>query len=629
MCGITGIFGISDVNQAQKKVESMNNALKHRGPNADGVFVNENVALGHRRLSIIDLSDAGTQPFYTHDRRQCIVFNGEIYNFQSVKDQLVAHYPFTTGTDTEVILAAYRHWGKDCLHKFNGMFAFALWDFDAQELWITRDRLGIKPLYYHYHNGVLCFASEVRALLASALVPRKLNRLAVIDYLRHQTVHAPQTMVENVMMLMPGHTITISIKNGLNIQKYWDITENYSTASHTQTYNEVKKNVYDLLLAAVERRLVADVPFGAFLSGGIDSSAIVGLMSQVATKPIETFSITFAEEKYSEAKYARLIAQKFNTNHHDIQLDPNDFLALIPAGLEANDHPSGDGLNTFVVSKVTKEAGVTMALSGLGGDELFAGYPIFARTHALENKYKWLNTIPKPLRKASGSLIKTLKPSSASTKIAELMALDKINFESTYPYARQVLNPQQISALMHHQPLPSSEVAHIIHTQLLNKDAQHKYPLLSKVSFGEICTYMQNVLLRDTDQYSMAHALEVRVPFLDYELVEYVFGIKDAYKYPHTPKKLLVDALGSLLPAEIVNRPKMGFTLPWAVWIKNELNELTEKSIKKLAQRGIMNEQELLNLWQQYTQNHPDVSWSRIWYMVILENWIEKNGIEI
>ena len=629
MCGITGIFGISNANEAQNRVNDMNNALKHRGPNSEGVFAEPGVALGHRRLSIIDLSAAGNQPFYSPNRRLCIVFNGEIYNFKEVKDKLSDSYTFSTATDTEVILAAYMRWGTDCLHHFNGMFAFALWDFDKQELWLTRDRLGIKPIYYHQTAaGEVVFASEVRSLLASGMVPRKLNKLALVDYLRHQTVHAPQTMVKDVYMLMPGHSLFLK-KNSFEIKKYWDITENYSTESDGKSYEEVKKDVHRLLLASVERRLVADVPFGAFLSGGIDSSAVVGLMSQVAKEQVQTFSITFAEEAFSEAKYARLVAKKFNTKHHDIKLSPNDFLELIPDGINANDHPCGDGLNTFVVSKVTKEAGITMALSGLGGDELFAGYPIFTLSHQIQSKYQWLNKVPKPVRSLAGNALKTLKPSTSSTKIADLLNLKTIDFANTYPYARQVLNPNQIKSLMATQTLPSSEVAEIMQKQLFSAKNIEKIPFLSQVSFGEICTYMQNVLLRDTDQYSMAHALEVRVPFLDYELVEYVFGVKDAYKFPHTPKKLLVDSLGSLLPPEIVNRPKMGFTLPWAVWIKNELYEFTENSIKNLAKRGIFDEKELLHIWKQYTNNDPNVGWSRIWYLAILENWIQKNGIEL
>lgn len=630
MCGINGILGFNDPNIAKQKIIAMNNRMRHRGPDDEGVFVADKIALGHRRLSIIDLSAAGHQPMQSNDGRYQIVYNGEIYNFKELKFELQRvisgsnqqTYFFQTDTDTEVIIAAYARWGAECVNHFNGMFAFAIWDDQNKELFIARDRLGIKPLYYCFTDGVFAFSSELRSLLASELIPKKLDENSLIDYLRYQTVHAPNTIVKGIKMLMPGHFIEMK-KEQLTLKNYWSLTKNISNESDGKSYNDVCKDVNQLLTKSVERRLIADVPFGAFLSGGIDSSAIVGLMSKVSTEKVKTFSITFDESEFSEAKYAQLIAKKFNTDHHEIKLNPSDFIEQLPNALKAMDHPSGDGPNTYIVSKATKEAGITMALSGLGGDELFAGYDVFKKSLELNKKF-WLNLMPQFLRGMGASALIKLKPGVPSEKIAELLKQNKINFNSFYPITRQVIMDKQIVEIINRDKLTGNRVAEIIENfQVSNLKSQ-----ISQVSIAEISTYMQNVLLRDTDQMSMAHALEVRVPFLDHALVEYVLGIPDNYKSTASPKKLLVDALGDLLPSEIVNRPKMGFTFPWKNWMKNELKIVCEQNMLSLSKRKLFNEQSVTNLWNSFLKDDPRVTWSRIWYLVVLENWLQENEIE-
>ncbi len=608
----------------------MCSAMKHRGPDDEGFFIDNQIALGHRRLSIIDLSAAGHQPMQSGDGRYQIVYNGELYNFKELKFELQRvisgsnqqAYLFQTNTDTEVIIASYIRWGADCLNHFNGMFAFAIWDNQTKQLFIARDRLGIKPLYYCFTNGIFCFASEIRSLLASGLIPKKLDQNSLIDYLRYQTVHAPNTIVKGIKMLLPGHFI--EMKNGeLRIKNYWNITNTISTESKGKTYSEICKDVNTLLTKAVERRLIADVPFGAFLSGGIDSSAIVGLMSKVSTEKVKTFSVTFDETEFSEAKYAQLVARKFNTDHHEIILKPTDFIDQLPDALYAMDHPSGDGPNTYIVSKATKQAGITMALSGLGGDELFAGYDVFKRSLELSNK-KYLNVIPLFMRSAGANVLNAAKPSIASEKIAQLLKQKKINFNTFYPLSRQVLMDEQILKITSQKQLPDNRVAEIINEFPIS-DFQYQ---ISRTSMAEISTYMQNVLLSDTEQMSMAHALEVRVPFIDYTLVEYVLGVPDKYKNPTSPKKLLVDALGDLLPSEIVNRPKMGFTFPWKQWLKNELKTFCHQKIISLSKRKSFNEQGILNLWNDFLADNPRITWSRIWHLVVFENWMLENHIE-
>lgn len=626
MCGINIIIGLQEAQVAKTTIAKMNAAMAHRGPDNDGIFVDGTVAFGHRRLSIIDLSAAGNQPMSGCQGRYQIVYNGEFYNYKEVKNKLLAienPYPFQFGSDTEVILAAYHAWGVNCLQHINGMFAFAIYDTVKKEVFIARDRMGIKPLYYCQTENHLILSSEIRSMLANDLIPRKLNKSALIDYLRYQTVHAPETIIEGIKMLMPGNycILNTAIKPRIEEKKYWSIQEISKLTTKDYSYKQVCEKVYELLYNSVQRRLIADVPFGAFLSGGIDSSAIVGLMSKAASQTVKTFSVTFDENEFSEARYARLIAEKFKTNHHEIKLTSDYFMQELPAALKAMDHPSGDGPNTFVVSKVTKNAGITMALSGLGGDELFAGYPIFTRSQMLQ-KFEGLAMVPASLRKIPAAIFKLIRPGSASDKLTELLSLNKLKFENTYPLSRQIIADSQLKKLTGFAQLVPNSVAHIIDEHEL-----YKFETLTKVSIAEICSYMQNVLLRDTDQMSMASALEVRVPFLDYTLVEYVLSLPDAYKNPTSPKKLLIDSLGDLLPHEIVNRPKMGFTLPWKHWMKHEMRDFCEQKINSLSNRSFIVSAEINALWNAFLADNPQAPWSRIWYLIVLENWLIENNV--
>ena len=634
MCGICGIWGINDRSEMENHLNAMNKALSHRGLDDDGFFIEDRsgVGLAHRRLSIIDLSSAGHQPMHSHDERFTIVFNGEIYNFLELKQEL-KDYPYRTHTDTEVILAAYAKWGKNAPLHLHGMFAFAIWDHIEKTLFLARDRLGIKPLYLYQNDSTILFSSEIRSLLASGLVPRKLNTNALNDYLAYQTVHAPDTIIRDVTMLMPGHSLFID-KNlqgfrnlgGLPQTAYWDPLSTYRKDVTDFPKERIQKDIYELLYKAVEKRLIADVPFGAFLSGGIDSSIVVGLMSRVSSQAVRTFSVTFNEATYSEAPYAEIIAKRFKTEHTDIRLTPEDFLRELPLALEAMDHPSGDGPNTYVVSKVTRNAGITMALSGLGGDELFAGYDIFARSMKL-NQYRWLVGFPKFVRTAVGTSLQKIRPSVATDKLRNLLELKNWNLSQTYPISREVLLPSDRLSLMGGNDGRINKVGSMLE-ELEQNDSFEQMANLSKVSVAELSSYLQNVLLRDTDQMSMASALEVRVPFLDHELVEYVLGVNDSHKYPSTPKKLLVEATGDLLPDDIVRRKKMGFQLPWQKWLKNELYDFGSDRINRLSERELLNPSAVKELWQQYLRNDPRVTWSRVWPLIVLEEWMEINHVD-
>jgi len=627
MCGITGIIGLNVQTLVPKNaIQNMTDALAHRGPNSQGFWNDSDCYLGHRRLSIIDLSEAGNQPFISQDGRYILIYNGELYNYKDLKFELQRSvigsyqlpYIFKTNTDTEVILASYLRWGKDCVNHFNGMFAFSIWDKYERKLLIARDRMGIKPLYYQFKNNMLLFASEIRALIKSNLTEKKLNIHSVSEYIQYATVHAPNTILQDIYMLMPGHILEYDTKN-LTITPYWNIND-FAKSKENLSYKETCKKINDLLTQSVEKRLVSDVPFGAFLSGGIDSSAIVGLMSQVSQEKIETFNISFDEGEFSEAKYAKNVAKKFNTHHHEIKLSPNDFLNQLPEALNAIDHPSGDGVNSFIVSKETKKAGVTMAISGLGGDELFAGYDVFKRFNELEKK-AWLNIIPG--KKLIGNLLAFKMKSIQGDKISEILKLDIVNGNNAYPINRKLFNQKDFQSILRNKLNEHNFIKHIIKNS--ETDREH---ILSKVSLLEIKTYMQNVLLRDADQMSMAVALEVRVPFLDYQLVEFVLGINDEYKFPFTPKKLLIDSLGDLLPDDIVNRPKMGFVLPWKEWLKNELKEFCEDNLEAFSKLSIVNREAVLLIWKRFLNNDSKITWSRIWHLVVLNHWIKVNNID-
>ena len=628
MCGINGIVTFNKASRFTDNVLSMNQVLAHRGPDSEGIWHDENIVLGHRRLAIIDLSEAGRQPMFSADERYVLVFNGEIYNYKELKQNL-SEYTFITQTDSEVILAAYDRWDVDCMSHFNGMFAFAIYDRKFEELILVRDRMGIKPLYYYQGHDFFIFSSELRALLGSGLIPRKLSPASLADYLHYQTVLAPETIIEGVSMLMPGSYISLHQdknkggKINADIHSYWQIASPIKALSpEGKSKKRIRKDIFNLLSASVERRLIADVPFGAFLSGGIDSSAIVGLMSQAMTQPVNTFSVTFDDKLYSEEAFSRNIAKRFHTYHQEIPLKALDMLNMLPEALSSIDHPTGDGLNTWVISKVTKKAGIDMALSGLGGDELFAGYDLFIRLWYL-NKFRFLGYMPLSIRKSTSRILERLKPSIAISKAQELLLLEDAKFRNIYPLMRSILSKKKIASLLNQPFYYENKVEHI-----MDGIETRGIPFLSQISMAEFEVYMSNILLRDTDQMSMRHALEVRVPFLDYELVEYILQVDDNLKYPHSPKQMLVESLNGLLPKEISQRKKMGFVFPWDTWMRNDLKSFCESSLSSLSNFPIFNRDGINNLWSGFLLHDPLITWSRIWFLVVLAKWLQDNKIE-
>lgn len=619
MCGINGIVSLQITDTHRQAVERMCKAMAHRGPDAEGIWQGEGAVLGHRRLSIIDLSISANQPFQDPSGRYKLVYNGELYNYQSLKEEL-APFPFQTASDTEVVLAAIIRWGEAAFARFNGMFALAFWDTQTRSLLLARDRLGIKPLYISYREQHLIFSSELRALLKSDMVSSELRPASLQDFFTYQTVHAPHTLLKEVVQLMPGeyahwHEGTFSQHS------YWHPKAPEAGQSDSKLY--IQKRVSTLLTESVEKRMMSDVPLGAFLSGGIDSSAIVGLMARCSERPIHTFSIGFQEKAFDESPFALQIAKKFRTEHQQIRLSPEAMLKDLPEALAAMDNPSGDGINSYLISKYTRKAGLKVALSGLGGDEVFAGYPVFRYWHKLFQYQKWWN-VSAFARKAVAGPLGPFIPGNQRNRLQEILRVGRLDLSRVYPIFRKLQLEEELANLL---SLPK-EVQNMP-AYLLNESRTHwqELPELSKISWAEISTYTQNVLLRDADQMSMAHGLEVRVPFFDHELVSYAWGIPDEHKFPYYPKSLLVESLGDLLPKEVVHRKKMGFVFPWKDWMRNELNPFCQHHIDQLLDRNWIKADGLRKQWAAFLAGDDQVIWLQIWLMIVMNAWLEKNDL--
>mgnify|MGYP001010897815 CR=1 FL=1 len=598
MCGIIG-----QISNSTKELPLV--SIHHRGPDADNIWSGDGVQFGHTRLAIIDLSEGGKQPKSDNSGRYTLTFNGEIYNFKELKESLI-DYTFKTQSDTEVILATYSRYGYDCPKYLKGQFAFAIWDNQKKELFVARDRMGEKPFYYSISQNEFYFSSEIRALLKIVNFAPHLRKESLAEYLHLQSVQPPHTLIEGVLQLPVAH-YGIFKQGSFEIHPYWNIMD-----VHKEDYSDIKtihKNIKEKLANSVRLQMLSDVPLGAFLSGGIDSSAIVALMAEQSEQPIETFSIGFEEAAFDESQFAAIVAKKFNTKHHSIQLKSDDFKNRIPEILSKVDNPSGDGPNTFVVSEAVKKAGLTVALSGLGGDELFAGYDGFLRFYKLQT-FKNIWKLSTPFRKIISPLF--------SGKKGDLLALPTVDIEDFYPLSRRVFSKQEISKL-----LPDSS----FYYQTIGQSEQKKLPILSQYSIAELSGYTQTVLLKDTDQMSMANSLEVRVPFFDYQLIEYVLGVPDSLKLPKYPKSLLVESLQPLLPGEIVHRPKMGFSFPWDEWMRGDLRQYCENNILNLAKRKIFSENELFTIWRNFKSNTNSVKWSKVWLLVCLEQWLKNIGL--
>jgi len=618
MCGIAGIIYFNKKPVEESLIQRMADSMRHRGPDAEGIFTDHELALGHRRLSIIDLSNAANQPFRDPGGRYTMVFNGEIYNYAEIKPGL-SDYPFRTHSDTEVILAGYMKWGVACLNHLRGMFTMAIWDGEERSLFIARDRLGVKPLYYYQDGDQYIFASELRAVLSVMPGKKELDHSAIAEYFRYQSIGFPFTPVKGIRQMEAG--TWIRIQGGMvHTESYWDpVTRRYDFDLTDK--KQVEEKVKSLMLQSVKRRLVSDVPVGALLSGGIDSSAVVGLMVEAGDPSPKTFTVTFDEVEFDESRYAEIVAKKFHADHTRIHLKPEVMLEELTHALDAMDIPTGDGINSYVVSKAIHAQGIRVALSGIGGDELFAGYPLFTNYIQLQQK-SWIWKLPLSVRHIAGGL---MGKGSKKDRMRQLIGMPSPGIENSYPVFRQIVSPSVLRELTR---LHSTDTLTLSEQLISKKKELSRLPLFSQVTAAEYLGYTQQTLLKDTDQMSMAHSLEIREPFFDQDLVEFVMSVPDHFKVPVYPKSLLVDSLKPLLPDSIVFRKKQGFDFPWKSWLRNELRSFCEHYINNMSQRSFIQGKKLAQYWEAFLKGDDQIRWMEIWLFVVLEYWLEKNGIE-
>jgi len=632
MCGISGIYGREDPDA----VKRMCDAMIHRGPDDEGIYTGDGITLGVRRLSIIDLSPHGHQPMGNEDGTIQIVFNGEIYNFKELGDRLkVKGHRFNSKSDTEVIIHAYEEWGDECLKELRGMFAFAIWDKRQKRLFAARDRFGIKSLYYTMGGGLLIFASEIKALIASGLIEKELDPVAVYHYLTFGAIPAPWTILKDIKALLPGHKLVLE-KGNLEIKRYWDIE--IPVGSLKKDEHEWTEGLRELLRESIRLHIVSDVPIGAFLSGGVDSSIIVAFMSQIISQPVKTFSIGFdaGGTDYNETHYAGIIHERFSTVHTDIIVTAEEVVNVLDEIIWYMDQPSHDGLNSYFVSRAASTA-VTVALSGLGGDELFAGYSIFKFAQRLAG-LKWLRQrIPHGFSNVFNGVDAGISPRYRNRwfwrgvmgvlgcypTVAEQYELVKLFFNNHEK--ERLLTDEFKNSLGRIDHSNSSEILRLLALEVADRD------IINQVSYLELKTYLSDTLLRDMDTMSMAHSLEVRVPFIDHKLVEYVAAIPPGLKLNGMDTKyILKESVKDMVPGKILSRKKMGFAFPIGIWLRQgRLREMADDCLSKqtIKDRGIFRYEtvnKVRNEFYGYDNCKDGQIYLKVWLLVVLELWCRR-----
>jgi asparagine synthase (glutamine-hydrolysing) len=603
----------------------MMDTLVHRGPDDSGFFVKENVALGHRRLSIIDLK-TGHQPMFNEDASIALIFNGEIYNFQDIKEPLMKKgHIFKTHSDSEVIVHAYEEYGEDCVKKFNGMFAFALWDSKKRSLFLARDRFGKKPLYYGVFDNNFIFGSELKALLKHPSTRREIERSSLSKFFAYEYVPSPGSIFKGIYKLEAGNRLTLKGCE-YRTSQYWDL--GFERHDHFEL-NSGKEKLAGLLKDSVKRRLISDVPLGVFLSGGIDSSAVVAMMAELMRpKDIKTFSIGFKEKSFDESSDARRVAEYFGTDHHEEILGPDTMLGVLPNILDTLDEPFADSsiIPTYLVSKFTRRH-VTVALGGDGGDELFAGYPSFL-AHRLNS---YFSCVPDAVKKFSARALAAMVPISNNYM--------SLNFK-----ARRFFRGLDFPDEIRHQVwigsfIPEEQRRLFLPGQGLDADPKRIYDItgkfyqkakkatsLDRAMYLYIKTYMTDDILAKVDRASMACSLEVRAPFLDTEFAEYAASIPDRFKLKGLGTKwILKEILKSKLPEGTISKSKQGFAVPVGKWLREDLKDLLFQALdeKKIRREGIFDYAYIKELLKRYLDNKSDLR-KEIWSLFVFEMWYDR-----
>ena len=610
MCGIAGYIS---TNKAIDKslLEGITDVIAHRGPDAAGYFTDHHVALGHRRLSILDLSDAANQPMESACGNYVIVFNGEVYNYRELVPQL--DISLKTTSDTEVILEAYVKFGKSCVNMFNGMFSFVIYNKGNHELFICRDRMGIKPLFYYFDGQTFAFASELKSLIKLYPEKKTLNHQAIYRFLHLNYIPAPDTIYEAFKKFPSGHSATF--KNGeLQFDCYWNLEEKISSQVWTDEYS-AKKQLKTLLEKSVAYRMISDVPFGTFLSGGIDSSIVTAVAQSLSETPVNTFSIAFENAKYNESVYSQSVAKKLGTKHHELVLKEKDALDLFSRIFDAYDEPFADAsaISTMLVTKFSREQ-VTMTVSGDGGDELFMGYGF----------YKWRQRLSNPLVTMARPFIQALlsfgdermkRASWLFDKVRKDELASHIFSQESYNFSKRELGKLHLKSS---EKFALLEKHHTINRKLSVREQQALFDLKY---------YLQDDLLVKVDRATMQFSLETRVPLLDYNIVEFALNLDESLKIRNGETKyLLKQVLYDYLPKELFDRPKWGFGIPLNKWLRKELFHLQERYLSRevTEKHGILNYDELVKYQRKYNSG-MDTYVNRVWLPIVLHAFLEKH----
>ena len=627
MCGICGYISRKRITEEQ--LRAMNDTMYHRGPDDSGVEIYEmrggwQVGFAQRRLSILDLSQLGHQPMHSEDRRISVVYNGEIYNFQELREEL-ADYSFRSDCDTEVIIAAYLKWGIACLERFNGMFAIALYDRESQEVYLVRDRIGKKPLYYWYEDGELVFASELKPIMKCPGFTAKIEERVLSRYLFQQYINAPESIYQNVYKVEPGAVLRFH-QGGISTWKYWDIKEVYHRAQteRIEDYKEAKEQLKTLLKQSVKMRMIADVPLGSFLSGGYDSSLVTAIAQACSESPVKTFSIGFHEEKYNEAKYARAVAEHLGTDHTELYIDEQDMFKLVESIPKYYDEPFADSsqIATMMVSQLAREH-VTVALSGDGGDEFFCGYNIYDNVGQAQ-KLDRLGGMVHGLCNLPG--IRQMHMEERLPFKVRVIAGNRERESKTqfgagnYPGVRRAMVKR----------LPAGEEA--LPIQYLTESGYGVQDWQIRRMLLDMDTYLPGDILCKVDRASMKYSLESRCPILDKEVMECSFKIPHKYKYAGGSKKyILKDIAYDYIPKELLERPKVGFGVPLDKWLRGPLREQLSdySSYEYLKKQGIFDAEYVSGKVGEYIKtgdagpatgaNYSKITWS----FFVFQQWYE------
>lgn len=632
MCGIAGVF--LNRSEVDNVVGAMTRAMVHRGPDDQGIECFSTpggwLGLGHRRLSILDLSAAGHQPMRHVETGNWVVFNGEIYNYPQLRSELeAAGAYFHSHCDTEVILHAYARWGTDCFARLHGMFAIGLYDQAGKRLLLARDPLGIKPLYYAQGSWGFAFASELRSLAASGLIDQSLDRRALAGFLAYGAVQQPLTLYRGARLLEPGSWAEVSLTQPAGMarlsapSRFWRFT----TAGSDGDYREAIITLRDALSNAVRSHLMSDVPIGVFLSSGLDSSTLATLSVEASSSPVRTFTVGFADHQaIDEGPIAAETARLLGVEHHPILLDEAEALRQTQRYLGVFDQPTMDGLNTYIISGAVRAQGIKVALSGLGGDELFGGYPSFTQ---VPSAARWLSraaVIPVWARRRLAGLAYRRHAKAQRQKALELVTTPP-TVRALYFRRRRLFSDLELDLFGLSPGVMDLDATYLPPESLPDADIADLDPRAA-ISVLESRFYMGNMLLRDADVFGMAHGLEIRVPLLDRTLIDQVYGLPGAWRAPRDGqnKPLLADAMAGRLNARLQGLPKRGFSLPQAAWMAGPLRPLFEHLIGRVAESGLVEAGAIRGLWDDFLADQNGPTWSRAWAVGVLGAWLDANA---